>query len=165
MSERPATRKEIIFVGVIGAAVGLYFILVGAGVLPVPGGPRSLHAPLWVVLCAGLAFFLGGVAVLIGAAGHADATGTLPAATPKMLHVAQYLIGLSIFVCFGAIASWIAFAPGTREFSGSFMGVTAPTGAWAGRAAFGAGAIIIWLCTVAIAISGARKLFGRDKKA
>ncbi|MBI4273071.1 MAG: hypothetical protein HY659_00025 [Rhizobiales bacterium] len=165
MSERPATFKEMILVGVIGAAVGLYFILVGAGALPIPGGPRNLHAPLWVVLCAGLAFFLGGAAVLIGAAGHADATGTLPEATPKALRIAQYFIGMSIFVCFGAIASWIAFAPGPREFSGSFMGVETPTSAAVGRAVFGASAIIIWLCTLAVAVSGARKLFGRDKKA
>ncbi len=158
MSERPAMRKEIVFVGVLAAAIGVYFSLVGAGALPVPGGPKNLHAPLWIVLCAGLAFLLAGIAALMQAAGRANEQGELPADAPQWQRVVQYLIGLALFVCFGAIASFIAFAPGPREFSGSTIGVAAPAGAIIGRTAFGIGAIIIWLATIAVAVSGARKL-------
>jgi hypothetical protein len=59
MAERTqASSKEMVVIGCIAGLAGFYFLLVGAGVLPVPGGPRNLHAPLWVVLAAGLAFFL-----------------------------------------------------------------------------------------------------------
>ena len=164
MSERPATRKEMLVLGVGIAAVGLYFMLVGVGALPVPGGPKNLHAPLWVVFCAGLAFALGGIATLIGGI-RANDKGEVPQDAPQWLGVIQYLIGVAIFASFGAMASWIAFGPGPRNFTGSFMGLSSQVGAGIGRTAFGVGAVIVWLCTIAVAISGARKLFGRAKAA
>lgn len=164
MSNRPATRNDTIWVGVLAAAVGLYFALVGMGALPVPGGPGSLHAPLWVLACAGLVFLLCGIAVFIGAAGRADAAGTLPPDTPLALRLAQYFVGLAIFAAFGAIASWIAFGPGPRTFSGSFAGLETQTNGMLGRAVFGISAILIWLCTAVLAVSGARKLLGWGKK-
>lgn len=162
MGERPATRKEILFIGTVATAFGLYFILVGMTVLPIPGGPQNLHAPLWIVFCAGLAFLLAGIAVLMHGTGATDNNGELPAGAPQWLRVFQYLIGVTIFVCFGAIASWVAFAPGPREFSATGMGVEGPVGAMAGRIAFGLGAIVIWLCTIAVVVSGARKLWTRQ---
>ncbi len=151
-----ATPREIIWIGAIAAAAGLYFILVGAGALPVPGGPRNLHGPLWLVLCAGLAFFLGGVAALMQGLGRANASGELPADAPQWMRIVQYLFGVAIFVCFVCVGSWIAFGAGPRQFSGTFA-----WGETIGRAMFGIGAIITWLCTIAFAVSGARKLFGR----
>ena len=72
------------------------------------------------------------------------------------------LIGLCIFVCFGAISSWIAFGPGERHFTGTFMFVDAATNATIGRVVFGTGAVIIWLCTAAFAAFGFRKFFDRS---
>jgi hypothetical protein len=161
---RTATRKEMLGIGAIALAFGLYFMLVGIGLLPVPGGPRNLHAPLWVVLCAGLAFFLGGVAVLLQAWGKANDGGELPRDAPRWMRVLQYLIGVAIFGSFALIGSWVAFGPGPRQFSGSFGGFSAGVGAGIGRTAFGIGAIIVWLCTIAFAVSGARKLFTRTDK-
>ena len=109
-----------------------------------------------------MAFFLAGVAIIIQLLGHANDSGDLPAGAPLWLRGAQYLIGLCIFACFGAISSWVAFGPGERHFSGTFMFGDATTNATIGRVAFGTGAIIIWLCTAAFAAFGFRKLFDHD---
>ena len=163
MSKQHATPREMLWVGAIAAAVGLYFVLVGAGALPVPGGPRNLHGPLWIVLCAGLAFLLGGAVVLLQGIGRANQHGEFPANAPPWMRVVQYLAGLAIFACFGAIATWIAFGTGPRKFSGSLPGLDGAIGAGLGRTMFGIGAVIIWLGTIAVAVSGARKLLGRDR--
>ncbi len=163
MGERPATRTEILLLGIAATGVGLYFSLVGAGALPIPGGPKNLHAPLWVVFAAGLAFLLAGIAILMHGAGVTDNNGELPTGAPQWLRVFQFLAGVAIFICFGAIASFIAFGPGPREFSSSVAGVEAPVSATIGRIAFGIGAIVIWLCTLAVVVSGVRKLFSRER--
>jgi hypothetical protein len=106
-----------------------------------------------------LRFFFAGAAIIIQMLGHASESGDLPAGAPLWLRATQYLIGLCIFGCFGAISSWIAFGPGERHFSGTFMFVDAATNAAIGRTVFGAGAIIIWLSTAAFAAFGFRKLF------
>jgi hypothetical protein len=107
--------------------------------------------------------FLAGVAVFVQVLGRANDQGELPAGAPGWMRVVQYLVGVAIFASFGAIGSWIAFGPGARSFSGSFSLFGAEINASAGRIAFGLGAIIVWLCTIAVAVSGARKLFGRTK--
>ncbi|MGA9456140.1 MAG: hypothetical protein WBV43_11780 [Pseudolabrys sp.] len=58
------------------------------------------------------------------------------------MRATQYLIGLCIFACFDAISSWIAFGPGERQFSGTFMFGDAATNAAIGRIAFGTGAVM-----------------------
>ena len=62
------------------------------------------------MLCVGLAFFLAGVAIIIQLLGHANDSGDLPAGAPLWLRGAQYLIGLCIFACFGAIIIWLCTA-------------------------------------------------------
>jgi len=153
------TPRANYFYAVVSAAVGLYFIAVGARLLPIPGGPSNLHSPLWVLFCAGAVFFLAGAALVIQSRGASNATGELPADAPRWLRVLQYLIAVAIFCCFGAIASWIAFGPGERQFSGTVMTGNAAIDAAVGRTAFGVGAVIIWLCTAAVIASGIRKLF------
>jgi len=152
------------FFAALAAATGVYFFVMGARLLPVPGGPSNLHGPHWLLLCAGVAFFLAGVAIAIQTAGHANVTtGDLPAGAPRWMGVAQYLISLTIFVCFGLIASWVAFGPGERHFSGTFEFAGPAANAAVGRAAFGVGAVIIWLCTAAVAAFGFRNFFDRDR--
>ncbi len=157
-ANQPATTKEARVIGGIAAAAGLYLMSIGIGLLPVPGGPRNLHGPLWIVLLAGLAFFLGGVAVVIQVVGKANASGDLPAGAPYWIRIVQYLIGVAIFASFAMMGSWIAFGGGPRQFSGSFMFFDGGTNAMIGRAALGFGAMICWLGTIAFAVSGARKL-------
>jgi hypothetical protein len=162
-AQTPATPKEMYFIGALAAAAGLYFMLVGLGILPVPGGPRNLHAPLWVVALAGLAFFLGGAAVLIQALGRANASGDLPSDAPLWLRVVQYLIGVAIFLSFALMGSWVAIGGDLRQFSGGVPFFSGPTNVTIARVGFGFGAIICWLGTIAIMVSGARKLLGRGK--
>ena len=151
---RQATPGEATAIGLLAVATGLYFSLVGIGVLPFPGGPRNLHGPLWIVLCCGLAFGFGGIAVLLQRiAGGNLSNGDLPPDAPRWIHVVLYLLGVAIFACFALVASWIAFGPGERAFSG-----TVPTGPTLGRIVFGIGALIMWLGTIGFAVSGARKL-------
>ena len=129
-----------------------------------PGGPSNLHGPLWLLACAGLAFLLAGVAIAIQTFGLANAVGELPADTSRWMRALHYLIGLAIFCCFGAIASWVAFGPGERHFSGTFLFFDPATNAAIGRTAFGIGAVTIWLCTAAVVASGFRKFFGDQGK-
>ncbi len=160
----PPSRQTTIAVGAIAAAAGGYFILVSLGVAP-PPGEKNPHDPLWLVFCAGLAFLLGGVAVVIRAcAGDRALEGKLPPNAPRWMHVIQYLLVMAIIVCFAAIGSWIAFGPGPRSFNISlpFFEMRGG-GATIGRTAFGIGAVIMWLCLIGFAIKGARKLFGRSK--
>ena len=157
-ARQTATPQEARWIGAIAAAAGLYFVLVGLGLLPIPGGPRNLHAPLWVVLLAGLAFLLGGIAIVIQAIGRADATGELPTNAPHWIRIVQYLIGVAIFASFAMIASWIAIGGDAKQFSGNVLMFGASTNAMIARSAFGLGAIICWLVTIGFAVSGARKL-------
>jgi len=85
------------------------------------GRPSNLHSPLWVLLCARAVFFFASAALVIQSFGASTATGELPADAPRWLRILQYVIAVAIFGCFGAIASWIAFGPGERQFSGTVM--------------------------------------------
>ncbi len=159
----PGTPRSNYLISAGAMAGGAYFFAVGARLLPIPGGPANLHGPLWLVLCIGLAFFFAGVAGFIQIIGHANETGDFPAGTPRWMSAAQYLIGLAIFVCFGLIASWVAFGPGGRHFSGTIIFGDAAANAAIGRTVFGLGAVIVWLATAAFAAFGFRKFFDRDR--
>jgi hypothetical protein len=161
--QQQMSAKSIFTLGLAATGAGLYFVLVSIGILPIPGGERALHGPLWIVFCAGLAFLLAGLALLIRVvAGESAEDGELPPSAPRWLRFAQYLFGLAIFGCFGLIGSWIAFGAGPRHFSMSGFLIGNP-GEMFGRMLFGIGAVVIWLCMIAMAVAGARKLFIRDK--
>jgi len=160
-----AMPKSNYFYAALAVAMGLFFIVTGARLLPLPGGPSNLHGPHWLVLCVGLAFFLAGIAIAVQTAGHANATtGDLPAEAPHWMAVVQHLIAFAIVCCLGAIASWVAFGPGERHFSGAFMFASPAVNATIGRTAFGVGAVMIWLCTAAVVASAIRKFFDHRGK-
>jgi hypothetical protein len=155
-SQEPPSAATLAFIGLVAGGAGLYFMVVGLGAAPAPG---KQHAPGCLVFAAGLVFFLGALGVILPHIAGVKPNGhDVQPDSPRWLQVAQYLLVLSIFACFGAIGSWIAFGPGPRAFSG-----TVPVGAVGGRIVFGIGAVIVWLGFVAIAISGWRRLFGRNK--
>ncbi len=155
-----ASTKGNYFWAGVAAITGVFFFVLGAGLLPVAGGPKNVHGPQWLAMSVGLAFFLAGVAIVIQTFGQANqATGELPAAAPRWMRAMQHLIGLTICICLGAVASWVAFGPGERDFSGSFLFFDRATNAAIGRTAFGIGAVIIWLCIAAVVASGIRKFF------
>jgi hypothetical protein len=157
-ARQTATPHEVRWIGAGAALIGLYFLSIGIGLLPVPGGPRNLHGPLWIVLLVGLTFLLAGVAVLIQVIGRANDSGELPAGAPHWIRIVQYLIGVAIFASFALVGSWIALLGDGRQFSSIVLVFSASINEIIARTAFGFGAIICWLGTIAFAVSGARKL-------
>jgi len=115
------TAESQLLYAAIAAAVGLYFIAVGACLLPIPGGPSNLHSPLWVLLCAGAVFFFASAALVIQSFGASTATGELPADTPRWLRILAIRDRRRDLRLLRAIASWIALGPGERQFSGTVM--------------------------------------------
>jgi hypothetical protein len=162
--KRPATAKEMLVIGLIAGGVGLYFALIGLGIVPPPGGKKALHAPLWIVFFAGLVFLLGGGALLLHLMSGAKSTDDdFPASAPWWMRVVRYLAMVAIFVSFALIGSWVAFGPGERAFTVSAPFGSGPAGDIVGRIAFGIGAMITWLCTIAVVVIGARKLRERER--
>jgi hypothetical protein len=154
----------MLVIGLIAGGAGLFFVLVGLGVVPPPGGKKALHAPLWVVFCAGLTFLLGGGAILLHLlSGAKPSDDDFPPDAPSWMRWVRYLAMVAIFASFAAIGTWVAFGPGERAFSVSTPFGSGPSHEWVGRIGFGIGAIITWLCTVAVAVAGARKLFPRER--
>jgi hypothetical protein len=153
-------RGRVLF-GLVFVIAGLFILLIGVGVIK--PDPKTVHAPLWVIACAGLAFMLAGGSVMIGAAApQVEQDGGLPASAPFVLRLAQYAFGLVVAASLAIMFSWVAFGPGPREFTvtTSFLG-SSSTGAGnetVGRIVFGIGAVMALLFLVAIAIHGGRKL-------
>jgi hypothetical protein len=144
--------------GLVFVGIGLPFVLMWAGVI-VPDRAR-LHAPLWVIGCAGLAFVLAGISVALNAAAPVQTKdGTLPASAPKPLRIAQDLMGLGIVAGLALVGTWAAVAPGPIKGSGTFAGVTltASGQSSAGRVMFGFGALICWLVLAALTWRTIRK--------
>jgi uncharacterized membrane protein YhaH (DUF805 family) len=161
----PATSRGNYWCAALAAATGIYFLTLGSGLLHIPGGKANLHGPQWLMLCVGLAFFLAGIAIVNQTLGHANATtGDLPTDAPRWMRAVQHLIGFAIFCCFGVITSWVAFGPGERHFSGTFMFGDPAINAAIGRIVFGVCAVIIWLCTAAVVASGIRRFFDDQGK-
>ena len=161
--ELPSLRWTIP-IGVIIAAAGFYFMLVPIGMVPPPEGYEAIRTPGWIIFCAGFVFVLAGVTVTLrAAAGTLRSDGDLAPNAPRWLRLTQYAAGVTIFACFGAIATWIAFGPGPRTFSASGPLLPSHPSELVGRTVFGIGAALTWLGMIVIAISGARKLFDRGK--
>jgi hypothetical protein len=112
------------------------------------------------VATAGAVFVLAGAAVINGfvIAGGATPDGDLLPGTPMRVRVAQYLLGLGIVGAMTAIFGWIAFGPGTRHFRVSGIPIPGLAGETEGRIVFGAGAVLMGVFLVAMAVVGARRL-------
>jgi hypothetical protein len=154
--DRQSSATSTIVCGLIAAAIGLFVIVGGLakhGLDPVDGEPA------WLGILCGLIFVLGGGAVVIQTVINDGKTpeGELPASTPGWLRAAYQLICVTIVVSMGALASWVAFGPGERQFSGNggFLGPSV------GRAAFGFGAALIWITLAAFGFAKIRRLLLR----
>jgi hypothetical protein len=145
--------------GAINIAIGVYFILVAVGVLPIPGGPAGLHGPLWLVFCAGGAFLLAGVAIAMRAVPRFG--GDLGTNVRGWSLAIRYVLGIGVSICLAAIGTWIAFGAGARNFevSAPYFGVVNHVGEAILRGMFGFGAIVIWIYVLAMTWGGLRKLF------
>lgn len=121
------------FTGVF-IGTGLFIVLIAGDVIRVD--PDTIHSPRWVLAAAGMVFMIGGVMAGAGPT-HALLNDVL----------AGVLIG-----CMASIATWIAFGPGEREFTGSVslgpVAIGGESGASVGRIAFGVSSILLWALVV-----------------
>jgi len=140
-------------------AAGLAIVLVAADVIPTD--PRSLDAPRWVVAASGLTFFLAGVAMMVMPGASAGARG--------QVSWLGFLLVFGILGSMAAIANWIAFGPGERQFSGTisipFIAITSGSSEWTGRIAFGVGAVILDVMLVILTYGSLRALLGSGRDA
>ncbi len=162
-SQQQPSAADGIGIGIAFMATGAYFILVGFGVLPVPGGQDAVHGPAAVIVAAGAAFLFAGVAAAIRAkSGAADRDNDLPAESSAIAHAAYRIAGIAVAGSLAAIGTWIAIGAGPRAFT-----ISAPmfemrtTGEMIGRTVFGLGAVVVWIYVIALTVQTVRKLFGR----
>jgi hypothetical protein len=152
--------RQLYWAGALAIATGAFIMLMASGVMPTQGGGNS---PSWVGYCAGSAFLFAGMAILLrGIAGGTASDRAIPEAAPLWMHVAQYLLGLAIIGGLGAIGTWVAFGPGERAFSISIPFVLSPRGnEFAGRIAFGFGALLAWVFFAVAATYWGKRLLRR----
>ena len=116
--------------GGFATAMGLFIVAVAAGA--VPADPGTIHAPSWVLHCAGGMFTL--VGVWIATAGTPVGNGLNVVTGPVVL------VGLL------SILHWVAFGPGVRQCSGGvsipFLSARGPVGDLGCRVGFGYGALL-----------------------
>jgi hypothetical protein len=155
---QPSPRAAV-GLGLAVSAMGALIMLLAAGMIP--GGDASLDAPRWVVACAGVMFVLLGAALIVGyaVAGGAGPDGDLPAGTPRWVRMTQFLLGLGIVSALAAVTTWVAFGPGPRAFTMTipFAG-RGPGDETVGRAAFGIGAVLMWLFLLVFLVVSVRRL-------
>ena len=159
MAELTPTRahdRSLLTIGAACAAGGLYFVLVGLGLMP---PPSPIHGPQWLAACVGLVFIAGGIMVLVRGWLNVPDQQDLPADSPRALVALQFIAVVAACAGLAVAATWVAFGSGTRHFV-----LPIPIwGSWAealGRAVFALGAILAWLITAVFARAGVKKVFG-----
>ena len=157
--QKPASKRELLFIGLFAIAMGVITVLIAGGVIPAKPATGP-HAPMWLATLSGSIFLLAGAAIMLRAlAGGAAENGDLPADAPLWLRALYYAMGLAVVGTLAAIGTWVAFGPGERTFSTTIPFLASgPANEWVGRAAFGAGAVIGWLMFAMFAVSWWRKL-------
>jgi hypothetical protein len=159
-TQEQASPAQLKSIGIGLGIAGLYGVLIGFEVVPVPGGRANLHGPLWIATLLGAIALLAGASCLIQGIGRANASAELPADAPFWLRAAQYLIGVTMFASFAVLGTWVTVGGDARYVSGGIPFLGAGNISLA-RIAFGFGALICWLATIGYAVQGARKLMRR----
>jgi Protein of unknown function (DUF3592) len=70
------------------------------------------------------------------------------------------LLATLLVTCFALTFDWVAFGPGERKFSGSFVGIGFVPSEFFGRASFGVGAVMLDIWAIAMWIGQCRRAFG-----
>ncbi len=146
--------------GALFVACGVMPLLVAVGVIP----RGSDDAPPWVIAAAGAVFICGGLAIVVdyGLADGMGPDGDLKEGTPLAVRVANFVLGLAIIGLMTAVAGWIGFGPGHREFTSTltlpFLPMRWRSGELTGRIAFGGASVLMALMFVACGVSGVRRL-------
>jgi hypothetical protein len=117
--------KDAIAGGGIAISVGLFVIA-----LSIWGDDAGFHAPRWVVAAAGGVFLMAGLAIVLQ--DHPRLSG---------------LVIALLLTSFGAVATWVTFGPGEREFTTSvsvpFVSFTRSSSDIMGRICFAPGALLL----------------------
>ena len=155
---RSATDRSLIAIGILTAAGGLYFALVGIEAVP---PPSRINGPIWLALFVGVVFLATGISVIVrGLSGADDRSGDLPDDAPAWMKTVYWLdsviatAGLAAHRHLGRVRRRHATFQHGRTIAG-------PLGEGIGRTVFGLGAIITWLIVLAFARAGAKKIFGK----
>jgi hypothetical protein len=168
----------ILFAGFAIAAAGLLmlakFLRARASVAaPVADGAPGGNLAM-AVLFGGIGALMTGLAIhnaLTADPFNADNLMGVPIAL--MFVFAGILIGLPpryakwrsllaklLMTCFALTFDWVAFGPGERHFTGSFMGSGFIPSEFVGRAVFGAFAVVLDICAIAMWMGKGRMTFG-----
>lgn len=111
------------FVALFCAGIGLFILLVAAGVIPTD--PGSIHAPRWVLGLCGVVFAAGGVAIL----------------GPRFALLRN--IGLSaLLLAMGGVAFWAAALAPVEGWSGGIPLVPRAVNVWFARGLAGFGVLL-----------------------
>jgi hypothetical protein len=129
--------------GLVCLAVGLTPILQVAGVFPIAPDSSS-----WTMVCVGVLFLAGGLAVIAG-------YGVPARGGSQWLRIVQYLLSLVITGTFAATTAGVAFGPGERRFGVNLPFLPQETVAVLGRAAFGLAALLLTAMFALFLIGGA----------
>jgi hypothetical protein len=137
------------FAAIFCVSAGL--IIMGVSVDIIHVDPKTIHAPRWVVGAVGLAFFLAGSALFT-----CRSRGT---------RKFQAFLGAMILILLAAMANWIAFGPGERQFSGTislpFSAYSSRASELTGRIVFGISALILDVLIVYMLIMALRWIMRR----
>jgi hypothetical protein len=129
-------------VGIACAAMGL--MLVGLAVhAAIAADPFSVDNLMGVP--AGLMFVFAGILM----------------ALPPQYGKWQGLLAKLTMTCFALTFDWVAFGPGERHFTGSFMGSGFIPREFVGRAVFGVSAVVLDICAIAMWMGKGRLTFGQ----
>jgi hypothetical protein len=159
LSSRQASPHEVAGIGIALSIAGLYFMLGSGGLLPMP----EANGPAFIVFAAGAAFLFAGLLCFIRArSGMTGRQTDLPEGSPAWLKLSHQMLAIGVFGAFATIGTWIAIGSGPRAFTVSTQfGSMQTTGDMFGRTVFGLGAVIVWICVIALTVSTVRKLFDR----
>jgi hypothetical protein len=153
---RPHDRS-LLAIGAACAAGGIYFVLVGFGLMP---PPSRINGPIRLAICIGLVFLAGGVSVLVRGWLAVPDAQDLPDDAPRALIAAQWIAVVACCAGLAVAATWVALGDGPRQFVLP-LPVYGSLGEILGRVAFGFSALLTWLATAAFARAGAKRVFGK----
>lgn len=149
------SRNAMIGLGLAFAAAGLGLVLIVLGVFGAPPGPP--RSPPWVGVLAGAVFVAAGLAMLVTGLSASSAAADLPPGVRFRRRLLELVAGVAAFAALASIASWVAFAPGPRDFARALPFLPSFLDEIAGRCVVGAGSLVIWAVTLLGAIAGWRK--------
>ena len=134
-------RGAAIVIGVLFGALGTVAMLASLGVF---ADASMAIAPSWVGVVAGLAFVLGGLAIIVGygIAGGAALEDDIALGTGRRVRVIQYLLALGVAVSLAMMATWATL--GSRTYGAS-----------------SAASAALWLFVLVLAVTGIRQLLRR----